>query len=478
MTKSKNSRFQGKFLKLWEKDLSAFKELNKAVTEWYNQKETKEAYTIDGINLGEALVFPLGLRLLFNSSENIYENKISKISRKFLNGLSKKQADILIFLESNVRVMQYLPIINELRKRKVSFKVITSNLSIRIKMFSMGIPCDIVKPKRVDAQEYTSKVLSTINKDYFYQGTNITPIIKNAVSSWTNHLIGLKGYLDELFKIKKPKAIILEHDVPADAKLMVLVAKSKKIKTFVLQHGGGIFELIGYMPSIADKVLTWGEDAREAYSRAGYNNAISTGNPLFDNPLPNIKKIKKKLGISNEKVILITPSRDRNASMEEYRDFLDKLLEILSRINNLKIIIKLHPLDRGEFHYDLMKKYPKVIYVRTPSLKSMLEFKIKSLDTLAVMSISDAVLSDAGSSTLLEAFALGKAGIQFNPRNSDKLNLTPFQIKNLKEAGKVVREVLSMDKHKFEKAKEQVVKAHLHKVDKKAASRIVDLMLR
>lgn len=475
----KRTRFYGKYSKRLRNDFRSFNSTHKSISAWYKEEETGKSLLIEGINFGPILEFPVVMKLCFNGGATFKENKINKFSRMFIRGISSSSAEILIFLESNVRIKQFVPIIKELERRRTTYCVVTSNLSVKLRLRQEGVKSDFIKPEPVNAEVIINRIVKSIRKDYLYHNEKIDSTLKEIVKTWIPHLLGLKIYIDELFRIKNPKAIILENDIPAEPKLIIQIAKKKGIKSYVLQHGV-FYELLAYLPSTADKVFVWGVDSKKFYESARYKEkAIVTGNPLFDNILLNKSDLKKILGISqNNKVILLTPSRDRNASMSEYKIFLNNIFSQLSKMKNTVGIIKLHPLDRGKFHHELMKKYPKIIYARTPTLKTLFDRKIKAINTPDLIKICDVLVSDEGSSTLIEAQAFFKPAIQFDLKKIDKLNLTPFTIFNINEFKSTVERILNMNQGKVKKICNSTIAYQLYRMDGKASGRIIDCMLR
>lgn len=152
--------------------------------------------------------------------------------------------------------------------------------------------------------------------------------------------------------------IILNTDVHKVSRAIVLLARNRKIKTYVIQHGSTVLEY-GYLPVNSDYLFTWGKLSNNWFLERGTkeNNLIITGTPKMD----SIKKYKiQKDAIKKVKNILLilNPIGEKNV-----RDFL-RIVKEANLDTNYNLVIKLHPgsVDNRNIVDEFFKNYDTKIY--------------------------------------------------------------------------------------------------------------------
>lgn len=130
---------------------------------------------------------------------------------------------------------------------------------------------------------------------------------------------------------------ILNTDVHKLSKAIVFMAKKKKTKTYVIQHGSTVLEY-GYLPVIADFMLTWGKLSNNWFIERGTskNSLIALGTPKMDGFVNYDKSVDDLQRVQNV-LLVLNPIGD---------DYVRTVLQIIKEAGvdmeyNLKI--KLHP---------------------------------------------------------------------------------------------------------------------------------------
>ncbi|MBL7859881.1 MAG: hypothetical protein JNJ65_01885 [Cyclobacteriaceae bacterium] len=141
---------------------------------------------------------------------------------------------------------------------------------------------------------------------------------------------------EAIFAKMKTSKIILMSDVHKVSRIMVLLAKSKQIYSFVVQHGATIGEE-GYLPVIADKILVWGPASKAWFLSYGQpeSKIEIVGCPRLDserfekNQYKPIKTLQKALIVLSD--ILVE------------KKYLEVVRDALATHSDIEVTIKLHP---------------------------------------------------------------------------------------------------------------------------------------
>jgi UDP-N-acetylglucosamine 2-epimerase len=128
------------------------------------------------------------------------------------------------------------------------------------------------------------------------------------------------------------------------------------------------FEGIRLIPFTSKKFMIWGNTNYDYYTKQKIeeNKLIITGSPRYD------KFFKSNYSRKNEKVVLITPEPitefsglcDTNLSLR-YENVVEKIITIIKKIPDAKIIVKLHPGDdkHNETLLEIFKKIDSSIQI-------------------------------------------------------------------------------------------------------------------
>lgn len=131
--------------------------------------------------------------------------------------------------------------------------------------------------------------------------------------------------------------IVLNTDAHKLSRILVLLAKRNRLRTYVIQHGATVLEY-GYLPVIADYLLSWGKLSNDWFIQRGTHpdKLVALGTPKMDDFVKYRSETDQKPEVENVLVVL-NPVGDSNVM---------RMLQIirgagLDRDYHLKI--KLHP---------------------------------------------------------------------------------------------------------------------------------------
>lgn len=462
-----------------KQEIKTFLEMAEAATAWRKNKEINSLLTIDDIDYAKALDYLLLVKLKLPSfNEKFYHDRNKKVFSLFFTTSKPKKSDILVFLDSDLRINQYLPILKEIVERRISYTVVTSVFTVWRKMKKQGFNCIFVKDTSKKSENLIKSARNALaDKKYFYKDVDLKPIIYNALD-WIPSLLGYKDEIERIIRESNPKSILIECDSTPHGAIVMALAEIFKAQSFVLQHGLTSAEPpTGFFPILAEKLFVWEKDLMEmARELKSDNKTIIVGNPLFQVDPSERAKIKSRLGISEEdKVILVTLSQYLGKNNALYEEKLIELFSELSNIKKTKIVMKFHPFDDLSYCNKFKLKFPDIIYTRTPSLKTFLDKRIIAADMIDLIKISDVMIGHA-STSILESWAMGKPAIEYDIFNDGIARIRDLEGKNNKEVILITKKCLSMDNEQLKKLKDKVIKKYLFE-SKNASKEIVDYLV-
>lgn len=205
----------------------------------------------------------------------------------------------------------------------------------------------------IKMSEYELSIKETV---YFLR------FIKKQIHQLCREIVALDNLLGKL----TPKAILLTSDAHRIGRIVVQLAKSRGISTYVIQHGAPIWKY-GYVPVVADKMLVWGGDAFDWFVSHGVpaEKLNIVGNPRFDNL--TLVELKKN-NCQPPKVLLLPNPIDRALISRMISSFI-----LSTRSHDGPVIIKLHPseTDIEWFQREIPAQLKNKIHISTRPLNEL-----------------------------------------------------------------------------------------------------------
>jgi glycosyltransferase involved in cell wall biosynthesis len=414
-------------------------------------------------------------------------------------GYGKKRRILFVFTSGGTSgFMTLYPIIEHLRSLpEVEVTVITNNFGAMNKLKQKNVPF-----LTFENLEVSSKVNESINRkgerlagfwkaakqsvtftDLFqYGGFNFWSYVEEEFSfnlrygttPLMRYITGLAAYLSK----KKVDAIVVSHDDHTLGRLAVKVAKKLDIPSLLVIHNPATSFCIRQLPIYATKAAVWGELHKSEFvkKKVPSSKLIVTGCPRFDEyvkkPLFAREAVFKMLNLNQDKkTILLAPDPiEANKQME----LVMLSISLLKKINNIQIVIKLHPDDKDpEFYHPIIKSID-------PSESIVLT---KDSDLFSLLNISDIVIVDS-STVGLEAIILGKPVIAANFSHSLKSfsyaeSGAALGVYTPEDFAEAVEKVLHdrAVQERLRVAREKFVYEYAFKLDGAASKRISDLLM-
>ena len=194
--------------------------------------------------------------------------------------------------------------------------------------------------------------------------------------------------------------ILLRSEVGPNEKILLRLAKLKKIPTFLLQHGiindsvdaydYNVYR--GVIPIESDHAIVWGKVYEDYFKQIGIpKEKIHTiGTPIFD-------YLKDLNSISNQEgyVLLATSGPTKEVTFDLTVETIEKNIETIKKISkivvshNKKLIVKLHPSpDEYDPSKILRKINPEIEIIKTGNIAEL----IKKCILLIVIDESTSIL--------------------------------------------------------------------------------------
>lgn len=272
------------------------------------------------------------------------------------------------------------------------------------------------------------------------------------------------GYIIKI-PLRLIKFILLnKHPLKYKISAMIFDLKYRRKHPFIYGHGN------------SSKIALFSEPVKRMLILEGvpHHKLEVTGNPKFDELVRykgNSKKelYKEKLGITSSNIVLVLTQPFVEIGLwneEQRKEFISSIAEAISKLDNVQLVIKLHP------HYERKENYIKLL--KGLEIKPII-FDKEPLNE--IISASDVIIS-VSSTAALEAMALGKSVLIVNLFDDDTSFFKDSGSLNVKHKEEILFAVEKLlNEPTFEHDKREIfVNKQIHLLDGKAYKRISDLI--
>jgi hypothetical protein len=270
--------------------------------------------------------------------------------------------------------------------------------------------------QKIDNLWKNSKILSDIFQIYGYNFLDsikdtMLKLFSERLFSYISLILSMKKITNQL-NIK----CIVSLNESGETERTMLEVNNKKFPSILLEHGfiernsqTKRYDILSEHVCFNDKIVVWGESKKQWLINeydVNPNRIIVTGSPRHDAYFSSRLKNKN----ISQKTILLAPNplNDINGQSNttlklQFNETIKKTLEIIKKLDNVKIIVKLHPIQLE--HNEEIKLFIKnldssiPIYLWTPVIET-----INNVD--AVLVLTPEIHSTP--TMLLESMILGK----------------------------------------------------------------------
>jgi len=199
-----------------------------------------------------------------------------------------------------------------------------------------------------------------------------------------------------------PKALLVTTD--PDTKILPYIYESKKlgIKTICIQHGAFYAKDSPAIYPMSDYFIAWSSVSKEWLQKTAYFKKIQMffGKSPFHLGVPKVRTLTKH----KTRTILFLATKQPTVDKGLVMFYLRKLFEVLSGLDNLKIIVRVHPFQ------NLVNLKPLV-----NQSKNRTYFE-NNKPLLSVIESADVIIYE-NTSAGFDAMLSGKPTVYFNPYN-------------------------------------------------------------
>ena len=266
--------------------------------------------------------------------------------------------------------------------------------------------------------------------------------------------------------------ILVHSEAGPNEKILLQLAKLKKIPTFLLQHGimndsvdaydYNVYR--GVVPIESDHAIVWGQVYEDYFKQIGIpEKKIHTiGTPICDN-LKDLNSIGNQEGY----VLLVTSGPTKEVTFDLIIETIEKNIETIKKIakivvsHNKKLIVKLHPSpDEYDPSESLKKINPEIEIIKTGNIAELIKNCVLVITIDVSTSIIDAHLlgkpvlsvpvkvANFGLPTLLKNDSCAFTDISsFEKIFYQMINDDEFRNKIIKNANKSIQKHVSFHYH-------------------------------
>jgi hypothetical protein len=192
----------------------------------------------------------------------------------------------------------------------------------------------------------------------------------------------------------RPRTVVFAEGASPQEHAMGLAARAAGIPTVRVQHGRAGVLHPGYYDMPCDKMLMWGAGFAERirpFSPA--SRYVVTGSPLFDAAEPARGDAKLSAFAGDSPVVtIITQPVSENILEADYRALVEVALRLMSETPDVRVLVRLHPMDRSPAFASVAGDSPdrvKVTRAADHSLRAVLDA------SALVLGLFSTVLSEA-----------------------------------------------------------------------------------
>lgn len=317
------------------------------------------------------------------------------------------------------------------------------------------------------------------NKIVEYEGVALLPVFKGVFAFLCQKLRELIEEIEGFYRvleIEAPKVVITLGDELEAEKALVCLANIYDIPTLSLQHEV-IANPYSLLPLVSEKIALWGPSSKDLLAR--YNiptsRLIVTGAPRYDflfdknGTKPTPVDIRPEIGLGKEERFIILATEPYR--LMENAKVIEILRRILEKMNNLRLVVKVHPAGSLRGYRRLIQKngWDDVIVVKNVPIYDLIR--------------SGEMVITVYSTRAVEAIILDKPVIIFNM--FDQVSTIPFVssgaaigVRRPEELKRVIKEVLKNEdlRQNLSKNRGQFISEYLYLADGRSSKRLIDLI--
>ncbi len=337
---------------------------------------------------------------------------------------------------------------------------------------------------------------------FYYKGINVYKLLLPPLDFFfSKYLLEFLIYfeaIERMIELEKPEVMVIFSETDPFGRIMVAMARKKKIPCLGIQHGsigiaeGTFIEDRSDIPRgkglnfpecpIPHITAVYGESAKEIlvkYNKYNPRSIVITGQPRYDkfkhlDRIYSKENICKRLGLDISKKIIVLATTPFYSKREQ-EEFVEAAYKAVKNLPDVQLIVKVHPNETDISIYKMLAEKRKLE-----------NFKIiRDVDIYKLLYSSDLMIGGI-STTVIDASVLNKPVIVLDPTNKDLY--AQMYIKsgavlgasNTKEILQAIKDALfnPTTQEKLEKRRKEFISFYAYRIDGRASERINSLIER
>ena len=313
-----------------------------------------------------------------------------------------------------------------------------------------------------------------------YDDVPLLPVFKGVFACLCQKLRELIEEIEGFYRVlekESPAVVVTLGDELEAEKALVCLANIYGIPTLSLQHAV-IANPYRLLPLVSEKIALWGPSSKDLLIKYGISTSrlIVTGAPRYDflfNKDEENKRvsidIKPQIGLKQQERFIILATEPYR--LLENARVIEILRKILTRIDNLRLVVKVHPAGSLKGYRRLINrnKWKDVIVVKNVPIYDLIR--------------SGEMVITVYSTRAVEAIILDKPVVIFNM--FDEASTIPFVssgaaigVRRPEDLGRVIKEVIKNENLRkgLTENRGKFITEYLYLADARSSKRQVDLI--
>ena len=334
----------------------------------------------------------------FNFSNSLFDNKgnynlYNVLRKKKLVNNKNITSDVLFNIENDTHYREYKYLIDVCLNLDYKVTIYSANLDLK-EYFDGSSRINLVIESQIGFNSlcnfasnfffniFFSKIIKKLN----YKN-NLT--FKNIYGNKSKFLFFYFFYTNLINDIK-PKYCFVGNDLTFHGRMLCLISKSKKIKTFSIQHGN-IYNDFKSKNHVVDTFFCYSSHSKDVLKNFFSGDLFISGS-FFHNAMQNIKNDLQEIFLKcikfNNYSLIAFSGHGHSTTLENYKKQINIIEQLISFYKNDFFVIKLHPKENIEFYSNIITKKNVHFVTKNPLFKTYSIYPLLEKAKLVITGVS------------------------------------------------------------------------------------------
>jgi len=277
--------------------------------------------------------------------------------------------------------------------------------------------------------------------------------------------------MKKILEVEKVQCCVLTAPHNLFEKALLAAAKKKNIPAVLVQHGAGMAKA---NPDLLNdtKCAVFGEITKKELMETGVkeDDIVITGPVIFDGIIDHVNSEKEKTGKDLQLLLATTPAvEDGSLSKKEYWQQIEKVLDEITKIENVSVTLKLHP---AEVQYKLYQRL-----IRRKGYDSVRVLHQQDRRTFYKLLAGCDIFLHFDSTAAIEAMILDKPVINIKISNKEfSMFADAASVITTPQAGIAPEISRILEQDRFKEKRREIVRKFCGEIDGRSHERVADLI--